>query len=114
MSVLVGHDRRMKTKTHDVILQARELGRRLEAARGEPIDWSGPATDTADVEAAIAELQWSKGDYSDVLIYAARKHVRGNVVARLIDDAATQCVGSVILLSASTRSRLCCLSSDLR
>jgi predicted nucleic acid-binding protein len=36
---------------------------------------------------------------SDVLIYAAQKHVRGNLVARLIDDATTQCIGSVVLLS---------------
>jgi len=65
VAVLVGHDRWMKTKTHDVILQARELGRRLEAARSKPIDWSGPAADPADVEAAITELQWSKGDYPE-------------------------------------------------
>ena len=36
---------------------------------------------------------------SDVLIYAAQNHVRGNVVARRIEDAAIQCIGSVLLIS---------------
>jgi prevent-host-death family protein len=61
VAVLVGHDTWMKTKTHDVILRARELGARIDAARGKPIDLSGPAADVADVEATIAELRRSKG-----------------------------------------------------
>ena len=67
VAVLVAHDAWMKTKTHDVILQARELRRRIEAARGKPLDLSGPPADPADVETVIAELRWSKGGYPDEL-----------------------------------------------
>ena len=67
VAVLTGHDEWMKIKTHDVILQARELGRRLDTARGKPIDLSGPPTDRENVDAAITDLEWSKGerDYHD-------------------------------------------------
>lgn len=66
IAVLTGHDEWMKTRTHDVILQARALGARIDAARGKPIDWSsptwsGPAADPADVDAVIAELRRGKG-----------------------------------------------------
>jgi predicted nucleic acid-binding protein len=36
---------------------------------------------------------------SDALIYAARKDPRGHLVRRLIDESASQCFGSVVLLS---------------
>jgi prevent-host-death family protein len=62
IAVLTGHDEWMKTKTHDVILQARALGERIDAARGQP--WPGPVD--FDVEAAIADLDWSKGDRDDL------------------------------------------------
>jgi prevent-host-death family protein len=65
IAALVGHDKWMKTKTHDVILQARDLRRRIEAARGNPIDWSGPAADPADTDSIIEELRRSKGPYPD-------------------------------------------------
>jgi prevent-host-death family protein len=65
VAVLAGHDEWMKTKTHDVILQARELGRRLDEARGKPIDWSGPPGDPAETDALIEELRRSKGPYPD-------------------------------------------------
>ena len=61
VAVLVGHDTWTKTKTHDVILQARELSARIEVARRKPIDLSGTAADLADVDATIAELRRSKG-----------------------------------------------------
>jgi prevent-host-death family protein len=61
VAVLTGHDEWVKTKTHDVILQARALGARIDEARGKPIDWSGPAADPADIEATVAELRRSKG-----------------------------------------------------
>jgi prevent-host-death family protein len=65
VAALVGHDEWMKTKTHDVIVQARELRRRIEAARGKPIDWSGPAADPAETDAIIEELRSGKGGYPD-------------------------------------------------
>jgi prevent-host-death family protein len=65
VAVLVAHDQWMKTKTHDVILQARELGRRLDEARGRPIDWSGPAADPAETDLLIEELRRGKGPYPD-------------------------------------------------
>jgi prevent-host-death family protein len=65
VAVLVGHDKWMQTKTHDVILQARELRRRIEGARGKPIDWSGPPADPAETDRIIEELRRSKGPYPD-------------------------------------------------
>ncbi len=58
IAVLTGHDEWMRTKTHDVILQAREIGRRIEAARGKP--WTGPVD--FDMEASLADIEWSKGE----------------------------------------------------
>jgi prevent-host-death family protein len=65
IAVLTGHDAWMKTRTHDVILRARELRGEIDAARGKPLDLSGPTTVPAETDAIIAELQWSKGDYPD-------------------------------------------------
>jgi predicted nucleic acid-binding protein len=36
---------------------------------------------------------------ADVLIYVARKDIRGNGVARLLQSSADQCIGSVVLVS---------------
>jgi prevent-host-death family protein len=58
VAVLVGHDTWMKTKTHDVILQARALRAEMEAMRDKPM--SGPID--IDVEARIAEIDWAKGE----------------------------------------------------
>jgi len=61
-ATLVGHDAWMKTRTHDVLLQAQQLGRDLEAARGRP--WPaefGPHPDW-DVEAHIAEIRAGRDD----------------------------------------------------
>jgi prevent-host-death family protein len=70
VAVLTGHDEWMRTKTHDVILEARALHERIEAARGKPLDLSGPPADPADVDTAIAELRrdrdsWNKRDPRD-------------------------------------------------
>jgi prevent-host-death family protein len=61
VAVLVGHDAWLKTKTHDVILQARELGRRLDEARGKPLNLPKTRPGPAEVDAVIAELRRSKG-----------------------------------------------------
>lgn len=46
LGVLIGHDRWMKTQTHDVLLQARELRRQREAAKRKP--WPPPGGPTGD------------------------------------------------------------------
>jgi prevent-host-death family protein len=61
-AVLTGHDEWMKTKTHDVILRARALGAEREAVRGKPIAVSGEPADPSEVDAAIAQLDWAKGE----------------------------------------------------
>ncbi len=65
VAVLVGQSEWMKTKQHDVILQARELGRRIDAARAKPLIPRGEPADPAEVDAAIEELRAGKGDYPD-------------------------------------------------
>ena len=61
--VLVSHDRWVKTRTHDVLVEARKLRQRLDAARFE--DFKGnPAW---DAEAHVAELDDDDDDpWSDV------------------------------------------------
>lgn len=54
-ATLVDHDRWMKTKTHDVLIRARELRRRLDEAKGKPL-LTVPAGHW-DVEAHIAEIR---------------------------------------------------------
>jgi len=51
---LVDHDRWMKTKTHDVLLKAAELRRRVESHRGKPLP---PPMPEYDAEAHIAEIR---------------------------------------------------------
>jgi antitoxin (DNA-binding transcriptional repressor) of toxin-antitoxin stability system len=58
VAVLTGHDKWMKTKTHDVILQARLLGAEREALRGQTL--SAPVE--FDVEARLAEIERGKGE----------------------------------------------------
>ena len=53
--VLIGNDVWMKTRRHDVLVQADELGRRLEEARGKPFVPAPPGH--WDVEAHIAEIR---------------------------------------------------------
>lgn len=53
IGVLVGHDRWVKTHQHDVIVQARELRRKRDDARGKP--W--PPPDFVGLPAARAD-QW--------------------------------------------------------
>ena len=65
VAALVGHDQWMKTRTHDVILEARELRRQIEAARGKPLNLPTTRPDPAAVDAIIEELRWGKGDYPD-------------------------------------------------
>jgi prevent-host-death family protein len=65
VAVLTGHDQWMKTKTHDVILEARALGLRIEAARSEPLSLpvtrSGEATADELVEEVRADREaWVK------------------------------------------------------
>lgn len=55
-ATLVDHDRWMKTKTHDVLIRARELRRRLDAAKGKPL-LPVPLDTEWDVEAHIAEIR---------------------------------------------------------
>lgn len=40
VGVLIGHARWVKTQQHDVLIQAREIRRKIEAARGKP--WPPP------------------------------------------------------------------------
>ncbi len=58
VGVLIGHARWVKTQQHDVLIQARQLRKRIEAARGKP--WPPPdyvpSTDW-DAEAHIAEIR---------------------------------------------------------
>lgn len=71
VGVLIGHARWVKTQQHDVLIQARELRRRIEAARGKP--WPPPdyvPVDTGwDAEAHIAEIRrdrdYDKWDHLD-------------------------------------------------
>jgi len=67
IAVLTGHDEWMKTKTHDAILQARELGERIDAARGQPFDLpqKSPELATADSERAIAELERDRESWDE-------------------------------------------------
>jgi prevent-host-death family protein len=61
VAALVGHDKWMKTKTHDVIQRARALAAEREAMRDEPIVVRGEPTKSAEVDEAIAYLDWAKG-----------------------------------------------------
>ncbi len=54
-AALVDHDRWMKTKTHDALIRARELRRRLDEAKGKPLI-TVPAGEW-DVEAHVAEIR---------------------------------------------------------
>ncbi|HEX3680362.1 MAG TPA: type II toxin-antitoxin system prevent-host-death family antitoxin [Galbitalea sp.] len=62
VAALVGHDEWMKTKTHDVIRRARALAAEREAMRDEPIVVRGERTKSAEVDEAIAYLDWAKGE----------------------------------------------------
>lgn len=56
VAVLVAHDRWVKTQQHDVLIQARELRKRIEAARGKP--WPPePGGDPAFYEQMLRELR---------------------------------------------------------
>jgi prevent-host-death family protein len=55
-AVLVGDDVWMKTRRHDVLVQADELGRRLREARGKPL-LPVPLDTEWDVEGHIAEIR---------------------------------------------------------
>jgi prevent-host-death family protein len=62
VAVLTGHDQWMKTKTHDVIVQARALGAERESLRGEPFILRAEPSDPVDVDRALASADWSKGE----------------------------------------------------
>jgi prevent-host-death family protein len=61
VAVLIDNDRWLKTKTHDVLLQARELRRQLDGARDLPI----PAPVTAGHDDADAHIDWLRGRDED-------------------------------------------------
>lgn len=54
VGVLIGHTRWVKTQQHDVLIQARELRRMRDAARGKP--WGGPRGDPAVYDRILREL----------------------------------------------------------
>lgn len=59
-AVLIGHARWMKTKQHDVIIEGREIGRRLEELRALPREERYarlPLDSDWDAEAHIAEIR---------------------------------------------------------
>jgi prevent-host-death family protein len=57
VATLVGHNSWMKTRTHDVLLQAQQIGRDLDAARTRPLpEKFGPHPDW-DAEALVAEIR---------------------------------------------------------
>jgi prevent-host-death family protein len=62
VATVVDHDRWVRTRTHDVLVQAQELRRQLNEARGEP--WPERFTPSADwdVEAHIAEIRAGRDD----------------------------------------------------
>lgn len=64
VGVLIGHARWVKTQQHDVLIQARELRKRIEAARGKP--WPPPDYEpTIDAETAerwVRELREERDD----------------------------------------------------
>lgn len=56
VAVLIGHDRWVKTQQHDVLIQAREIRKMIEAARGKP--WPPePRGDPAFYEQMLRELR---------------------------------------------------------
>ena len=59
--VLIGNDVWMKTRRHDVLVQADELGRRLEEARGKPL-LPIPLNTEWDVDAHVAEIRAGRDD----------------------------------------------------
>ncbi|MEO8528006.1 MAG: type II toxin-antitoxin system prevent-host-death family antitoxin [Pseudolysinimonas sp.] len=70
VAVLVGHARWVKTQQHDVLIQARELRRKIDAARGKP--WPPPdfvGIDPANAERYIREIRedrdYDKWDHVD-------------------------------------------------
>jgi prevent-host-death family protein len=65
VAVIVGQAEWMKTKTQDVIVQAQELRRRLDAASDISLDVSGEPTGSLDVDEWIADLRAGKGEYPD-------------------------------------------------
>jgi prevent-host-death family protein len=60
LAVLINHDRWMKTRTHDVLIEAHELRKRLEAAREHPIAPESLARDY-DVDDHVAWLRDEEG-----------------------------------------------------
>lgn len=55
-AVLIGHDRWVKTRQHDIVIEAREIRRQIEAARGKPLP-DFPTSSEWDAEAHIAEIR---------------------------------------------------------
>lgn len=58
VGVLIGHARWVKTQQHDVLIQARQLRRKIEAARGKP--WPPPGyvgVDPEHVDEHLRELR---------------------------------------------------------
>lgn len=64
VAVIVGHDRWVKTQQHDVLIQARELRRTINAARGNP--WPPPdfvpIYDAETTEEWVRELRDDRAD----------------------------------------------------
>jgi len=56
-ATLVDHDRWMKTRTHDVLMQAAKLRRDIEAARGKPWPENFTPSPGWDSEAHLAEIR---------------------------------------------------------
>jgi prevent-host-death family protein len=57
IGVLIGHARWVKTQQHDVIIQARELRRRRDAARGTWNPSDPPKGDPAVYDRILRELE---------------------------------------------------------
>jgi prevent-host-death family protein len=64
-AVIVGHDRWMKTKRHDVLEQARELRAELEAKKDHPLP-DFPTDPSYDVEGHIAWLRESDDPWDEI------------------------------------------------
>ncbi|WP_309711544.1 type II toxin-antitoxin system prevent-host-death family antitoxin [Pseudolysinimonas sp.] len=58
VGVLIGHARWVKTQQHDVLIQAKELRKRIEAARGKPLPSSDELRgDPANYDRYLRELR---------------------------------------------------------
>lgn len=57
VGVLIGHARWVKTQQHDVLIQARELRRMREAARGKWHPTDPPKGDPAVYDGILSELE---------------------------------------------------------